>query len=78
MSAKRTLAQILVDALKDGGADVPICLVHENMTNVRTVKAGTNVTLGLPAHVFTPNDAMWFQGDLGRPLNRTQVSLYSR
>ena len=70
MATKRSYAEIIVDAFKDGGADIPVCVLHENLLNVRTVKAGTNVTLGLPSHVFTPNDAMWFTGGLGQPESR--------
>lgn len=67
---KRSLAEIIVESLTTKAADTPICLVHENMTNVRTTKAGTMVTLGLPTHVFSPDDAIWFTGELGRPENR--------
>src|SRR5262245_45178571 len=67
---RRTLAEIITTALRDKPADTPICLVHENMTNVQATKAGTRITLGVPAHIFTPNDALWFTGELGRPADR--------
>lgn len=62
----RSYTEIIVDAFRDGGGDIALCLLHENATNVRTVKAGTNVTIGIPPNLFTPNDALWFSGALGR------------
>jgi len=62
---RRSYAQIVVDAFTHAPDRVPVCLLHENLLNVRTVKAGTNVTLGLPSNVFTPNDALWFSREMG-------------
>lgn len=62
----RSYAQIVVDAFTHAADRVPVCLLHENMLNVRTVKAGTNVTIGVPSQYFSPNDALWFSGELGK------------
>lgn len=70
ITARRTLAEIVVEALMSQPEKVPICYLHQNMTNVRSVKAGTNVTIGVPSHVFTPDDAVWFTGELGKPEER--------
>lgn len=67
---RRTLAEIIVAALTDQPAETPVCLVHENMIDVRSVKAGTKLTMGLPSHVFSADDAMWFTGEMGRPKER--------
>lgn len=67
VAPKRSYAQIVVDAFTHAADRVPVCVLHENMLDVKTVKAGTKVTLGLPSHVFSANDALWFSGDLGQP-----------
>ena len=67
---KRTLAEVIIEALTDQPDGTPICLVHENMMNVAKTKRGTKLTLGLPSHVFSPDDAIWFTGELGRPASR--------
>lgn len=66
----RTIAEIVIEALTTKAESTPICLVHENMQNVSKNKHGTKLTLGLPSHVFSPDDAIWFTGELGRSENR--------
>jgi hypothetical protein len=67
---KRTYAEIIVDAFTHSPAQIPVCLLHENMTDVKSTKAGTKLTVGIPANYFSPNDAMWFSGQLGQSAER--------
>lgn len=64
-TAKRSYAEIVSHAFATAPERVPVCLLHENMLNVRATKAGTQVTLGVPAHIFTPDDAVWFTSERG-------------
>jgi hypothetical protein len=66
----RTLADAIVEALTTRADSTPVCLVHENLQSCKLTKRGTSITLGVPKHLFTPDDAIWFTGQLGRPDTR--------
>ena len=70
----RTLAEIITSAFVADPAGVPVVALHENLQTATKTKRGTKVTLGIPSHVFSVDDALWFSGwgsvEMGEPDRR--------
>lgn len=67
---KRTIAEVIIEALNEKPDGTPVVLIHENMRQISKNKRGTKLTLDLPSECFSPDDALYFTGELGRPANR--------